>query len=148
MSTPIELPCPHCTTLNRLPPERLADKPVCGRCKQPMFGAHPVELTDATFAAVAQRGDVPVLVDFWATWCGPCIGFAPVFADAARRYEPRLRLVKVDTDANPDVSRQFSIRSIPTLALLHRGREVARRSGALDARSLDQWVAEATRGLT
>ncbi|HJU40401.1 MAG TPA: thioredoxin TrxC [Tahibacter sp.] len=147
MSTTIDLPCPHCTTLNRLPRERLDDRPACGRCHKALFGAHPVELTDATFAAVALRGDVPVLVDFWAPWCGPCLAFAPVYADAARRHEPRLRLAKVDTDANPHVARQFDIRSIPTLALLHRGREVARQSGAMDAGSLARWIAQATGGL-
>jgi thioredoxin 2 len=136
----MNVPCPHCGALNRLPAERLAEHPVCGRCKQALFEGHPVELTAANFDAVAGRGDLPVLIDFWATWCGPCQSFAPVFAEAARQFEPRLRLAKVDTDAQPQLSQRFAIRSIPTLILLKGGREIARQSGALGNTQLRQFV--------
>jgi thioredoxin 2 len=136
----MNVPCPHCGALNRLPAERLAEHPVCGRCKQALFEGHPVELTAANFDAVAGRGDLPVLIDFWATWCGPCQSFAPVFAEAARQFEPRLRLAKVDTDAQPQLSQRFAIRSIPTLILLKGGREIARQSGALGNAQLRQFV--------
>ncbi|UXI69896.1 thioredoxin TrxC [Tahibacter amnicola] len=140
MEEPVTIPCVHCEALNRIPRVRLADKPVCGRCKQPLFAGKPVELTDRNFAAIAERGDVPLLIDFWAAWCGPCQQFAPTFTAAARALEPHVRLVKLDTDANPAVAGRFHIRSIPTLIFLHQGREIARQAGAMDARSLERWV--------
>jgi len=140
MSTPINIPCPHCGALNRVPGERLAESPRCGRCKQALFAGHPAELTTANFDALAARGDVPVLIDFWAPWCGPCVGFAPVFARAASQLEPHVRLAKIDTEAQPQLAQRFAIRSIPTLIMLRQGRETARQSGALNAAQLQQFV--------
>jgi len=140
VSQPLSIPCPYCQALNRVPVGRISEHPACGRCKKALFAGHPVELTTANFDAVAGRGDLPVLVDFWAPWCGPCLGFAPVFSAAAGQLEPRLRLAKVDTEAQPQLSQRFGIRSIPTLLLLRQGREVARQSGALNAAQLRQFV--------
>ncbi|TAL94229.1 MAG: thioredoxin TrxC [Rhodanobacter sp.] len=140
MNTPLAIPCPHCDTLNRVPADRVAEKPICGRCRQALFTGHPVELTAANFDAIAGRGDLPVLVDFWAPWCGPCVGFAPVFAHAASRFEPQLRLAKLDTEAQQQLAARFNIRSIPTLAMFKQGREIARQSGALNAAQLEQFI--------
>lgn len=143
MPNPLGVPCPHCGALNRVPSERMGEHPVCGRCKQPLFEGRPLELTSATFDAVAGRGDLPVVVDFWAPWCGPCLGFAPVFSEAARSLEPSMRLAKVDTEAQPALAQRFGIRSIPTLLVMRDGREIARQAGALNASQLRQFLASA-----
>ncbi len=131
--------CPQCGATNRVPPERLTEQPTCGRCGAEVAPRSPVALTDATLPAYLSKTDAPVLVDFWAEWCGPCKMFAPHFAQAAAQ-RPDIRFVKVDSDACPQASQQFQIRSIPTVALFVRGREVGRVSGAMQAGPLMQWV--------
>jgi thioredoxin 2 len=132
--------CPHCNTINRVPDERLDEVPRCGKCKQPLFAAAPIELTDANFPAQVQRTSIPVVVDFWAPWCGPCKMMAPHFERAASQLGPRVRFAKLNTDENPDTAGRFGIRSIPTMILFKDGREIARQSGAMDANRLAAWI--------
>jgi thioredoxin 2 len=140
MSEPLIVVCPHCHAANRLPAERLAEGGVCGKCKSRLFTGEPVELGAASFDIHAGRSGIPLLVDFWAPWCGPCRAMAPAFAQAARELEPEFRLAKVNTEEEQGLAARFGIRSIPTLALFRNGREVARQAGAMDAGSLMRWV--------
>lgn len=132
--------CPHCQAVNRVPSERLREAPDCGRCHQPLFTAQPVPLATADFERHVSRSDVPLLVDFWAPWCGPCRMMAPAFEQAAAQLEPDFRLVKVNTDEEQALGTRYVIRSIPTLMLFRGGREVARQAGAMGAADIVRWA--------
>ncbi|MDG9926713.1 MULTISPECIES: thioredoxin TrxC [unclassified Pseudomonas] len=139
MSDPLLIPCPGCAGLNRIPAERLGDTPRCGRCKSEVLPGTPFELSQASFAAQL-KGDLPLLVDVWADWCGPCKAFAPTFAQAASQLRGRCRLGKLDSEANPQLAGQLGIRSIPSLILFRGGVEVGRQSGALPLPQLLGWL--------
>ncbi len=132
--------CPSCNATNRIPEDRLGEAPKCGQCGEPVFAGKPVELTDASFQKHISRNDVPVVVDFWAPWCGPCKMMAPAFEQAAAKLEPAARLAKLNTDEAQGTAAQYNIRSIPTLALFRNGQEVARQAGAMSATDIVQWV--------
>lgn len=140
MSAVTHVVCPHCDGVNRVPAARLSEHPRCGTCHQPLFSGSPLELDAGRFRCHVESSDLPVLVDFWAPWCEPCRAMAPVFAQAAAQYDTRLRLAKVNTEAQPGLAGQYGIRSIPTLVLFRQGREIDRVSGALPAAQLTAWI--------
>ena len=132
--------CPHCDAVNRVPTQRLAENPVCGKCKNPLFTGSPFALTDANFERHVSRSDLPIVVDFWASWCAPCKMMAPAYEQAASQVEPRARLAKVDTEKNQRLAQRFAIRSIPTLAVFKNGRQVASQPGAMNLPQLVHWI--------
>jgi len=132
--------CPHCGGLNRVPDEKLNHDAVCGKCKKELFTRTPVEMTGDQFLRALRKTDQPLVVDFWAPWCGPCQGFAPTFSKAADMFEPKARFVKINTETEQQIGAEFNIRSIPTLAIFQNGKETTRLSGAMDFNGFSQWL--------
>jgi thioredoxin 2 len=140
MSASHQVVCAHCGKINRLPAERTATNARCGSCHRPIFSGQPIEVDEEAFGRHVAHSDIPVLVDVWAPWCGPCRSMAPMFERAAQELEPRVRLLKLNADNAPSVSSRFGISGIPTLLLMRNGREIARSSGAMDTRNIVAWT--------
>ncbi len=140
MDQQLHIVCPSCTAVNRVPGARLGERPGCGACHRPLFTGHALVLTAENFQKHVSASDIPLLVDFWAPWCGPCKMMAPAFEQAAAQLEPRVRLAKLNTEEEPELGDQFGIRSIPTLVLFRHGREIARQAGAIGAAAIVRLV--------
>lgn len=141
MST-ITTRCPHCQGMNRLPVDRIAESPNCGRCKSSLLDGAPIEGTSDNFSTLL-NSELPIVVDFWATWCNPCVGFAPVFQQVAQERQGDVRFVKIDTEAQQQLAAQFQIRSIPTIMVFKGGQRIDTINGALPKSQFDQWLNQA-----
>jgi thioredoxin 2 len=142
MSNSLHIVCPHCDTINRVPVAKLSAGGKCGQCRRPLFGAEPLMLNGERFARHAEKSDVPLLIDFWAEWCGPCRAMAPAFARAAQRLDPGMRLAKVNVDEEPALAQRFGVSSIPTMVLVLHGREIDRIVGARSEADLANWAGQ------
>ncbi len=140
MTDPKHIVCPHCGATNRVPGKRLTEDPKCGKCHEALFTGRPAELSDAGFGKAISRNDIPVVVDFWAEWCGPCKMMAPAFEAAAAELEPRVRFAKLNTETAQATAARLNIQSIPTLALFRDGKEVARQPGAMGKQDIVRWI--------
>ncbi len=136
----LHIVCPHCGGINRIPADKNAASANCGKCHQPLFTGQAVDVDGTQFSKHLQKNDIPVIVDFWADWCGPCKILGPVITQAAAQLEPRVRFLKVNSDQHQALAGQYSIRGIPTLILFKHGKEIDRQSGAMDLPSLRRWI--------
>ena len=137
----VHVVCGHCDSVVRLPADRLSESPRCPKCHSALFEGAPITLTAANFDKHVSRGDLPLVVDFWAPWCGPCLAMAPFFEQTARQLEPKLRFAKLNTEEHPAPAAKFNIRSIPTMIVFRGGKEIGRQIGAMDAATLTRWLA-------
>lgn len=144
MTDSINLVCPHCSAINHIAPQRLEDHPICGKCKSKLFSGKPQDLNKNRFDRNLANNDIPLVVDFWASWCGPCKVMLPAFEQAAEELEPHARLVRLNTELEQEIAGRYTVRAIPTMILFKDGKQVQRQSGAMNARQIIDWVQQAT----